>query len=83
MHYKGAGDSSNPDSYRGVALETTALKALAKLLVWRIGPTLKVQLPDEQLGFRKDRSRIMAAEGLIKLYKMRPKKSMGSYMWYL
>jgi hypothetical protein len=49
-----------------VALELTAFKILMKMLVTRISPMLKKFLPDEQFGFRKNRSTLMAAEGLIK-----------------
>lgn len=65
MLYKGKGDPSTPDAYRGVALEQTAFKVFTKLIAGRICPLLEEHLPDEQFGFRRGRSTQLAAECLI------------------
>ena len=50
--YKDKGDTDKPETYRGVALDSTGLKMLIKLLVSRISLFIEQFLPDEQFGFR-------------------------------
>ena len=64
--YKGKGDVSRPESYRGIALESVAFKLLTKLLTQKLGALIEPMLPEEQCGFRKGRSTLMAAECLLK-----------------
>lgn len=64
--YKGKGDASKPDSYRGIALESAAFKLLTKLLSQKISDLIEPLLPEEQFGFRKARSTLIAASCLLK-----------------
>ena len=60
MLYKGKGDSGDPNSYRGIALESALLKLLNRLLCDRITKAVESQIPEEQFGFRKGRSATQA-----------------------
>jgi hypothetical protein len=77
MLYKGKGDPSTPDAYRGVALEQTAFKMLTKLIAGRICPLLEEHLPDEQFEFRRGRSTQLAAECPIGDINVELKKTQG------
>ena len=60
--YKGKGPLSEPDSYRGVALQCVVLKLYTYILNHRIGDWAETEgvIPDQQHGFRKNRSTITA-----------------------
>ena len=68
--YKGKGDTTSPNSYRGIALEPTALKLLTRILTKRLAEKLEPLLPEEQFGFRRGRSTTMAAENLMDQIKL-------------
>ena len=56
--YKGKGPLSEPDSYRGVALQCVVLKLYTYILNHRIGdwPETEGVIPDQQNGFPNNRS---------------------------
>ena len=60
--YKGKGPLSEPDSYRGVALQCVVLKLYTYILNHRIGDWAETEgvIPDQQHGFRNNRSTITA-----------------------
>ena len=60
--YKGKGPLSEPDSYRGVALKSVVLKLYTYILNHRIGNWAETEgvIPDQQHGFRNNRSTITA-----------------------
>jgi hypothetical protein len=49
--YKGKGEVSDPNAYRGIALECTAFKLLSSILKKRLYMMTENTLPDEQFGF--------------------------------
>ena len=59
---KGKGPLSEPDSYRGVALQCVVLKLYTYILNHRVGNWAETEgvIPDQQHGFRKNRSTITA-----------------------
>ena len=75
--YKGKGDTSNPNAYRGIALEPATLKLLTGILAKRLAEKLDPILPEEQFGFRRGRSTIMAVENLIDQIKQSIVKPKG------
>ena len=54
--YKGKGDTSVPDSYRGIALESNILKIFTRLLMKRLMDEVEDKIPEQQFGFRRGRS---------------------------
>ncbi|KAI5716031.1 hypothetical protein M8J77_026325 [Diaphorina citri] len=54
--YKGKGDTKDANSYRGISLLDTAYKLYTKILNERIMKVIDNKLPDEQFGFRRNRS---------------------------
>ena len=62
--YKGKGDSGDPNSYRGIALECVLLKVLTKLIASRLLTATNDRIPDEQFGFRPGRSTLQAVQCL-------------------
>lgn len=81
--YKGKGDASRPESYRGIALESVALKLLTKLLTQRLDGLVDHLLPEEQFGFRKGRSTIMAAECLLRSIQEKLKAHGRKYVLFI
>ena len=65
MLYKGKGDPSDPNSYRGIALENTLFKVLTKILTRRLDRLVDSMIPEEQFGFRRGRSTIHAVNCLL------------------
>lgn len=65
MLYKGKGDQRDPNSYRGIALEKSALKILTSVITKRITKETEHKIPEEQFGFRKGRSTLHAIKNLI------------------
>ena len=63
--HKGKGDTSNQDSYRGIALENSAFKIFSKILTKQITTMVDKYIPECQFGFRKGRSTIQAVNYLI------------------
>ena len=64
--YKGKGNVSSPESYRGIALESLVFKLFTRLLTERLSSLVEPLLPDEQFGFRRGRSTIIAAGNLLR-----------------
>lgn len=62
--YKGKGEASDPNAYRGIALECTAFKILSSLLTKRLGKETDNALPEQQFGFRKGKSTLQAVRCL-------------------
>ena len=56
--HKMKGDNSNPDSYRGIALENSAFKVFSKILTKQITTMVGKYILECQFGFRKGRSTI-------------------------
>lgn len=65
--YKGKGGISNIDSYRGVNLQSAALKMLTRLVKNRLVDKLDCTLESCQFGFRKGRSTEQAITHLVKV----------------
>ena len=63
--YKGKGEIEDPDSYRGIALISTELKVLTKLINNRLVTHSFSQIPLEQFGFVRARSCEMAISRFI------------------
>lgn len=63
--YKGKGDTNSTDSYRGIALQNTIYKLFAKILTSRLTRIIEEKLPENQFGFRKNRSTIHALRNLL------------------
>lgn len=63
--YKGKGQTSDPDNYRGICLQCNFYKILTKLVKRRIESQVEEKLSDSQFGFRKNRSTVQAIERLI------------------
>lgn len=63
--YKGKGNTNNPDSYRGIALESAGLKVLTRAIANRVIRRIEPLLPEEQFGFRPKRSTLMAVSNLL------------------
>jgi retron-type reverse transcriptase len=58
--YKGKGDTSNPDSFRGVVLQNTIFKLFARILNERLPTMVDQHIPECQFDFRKGRSTLQA-----------------------
>lgn len=54
--YKGKGNLSDPNMYRGIALMSTTYKLFTKILNNRITQNLDSSLPQEQFGFRRGKN---------------------------
>ena len=65
MLYKGKGNQTDPNSYRGIALERNTLKILTRLITKRISEEAEPMIPEEQYGFRKGRSTLQAISNLL------------------
>lgn len=63
--YKGKGDTSTPDAYRGIALENNIFKIFSRLLTKRITEKIDILIPEHQFGFRRGRSTIHAVTNLL------------------
>ena len=77
--YKGKGERSNPNSYRGVALKSNPFKIYAKYLTMKLQEETKLVIPECQFGFRKGRNTIQAAKCLIDQIKDALNKPHGKY----
>ena len=64
MLYKGKGNTTDPNAYRGIALENTLLKVLTTLMCKRLNTIIEEKLPDSQFGFRRGRSTTQAVQCL-------------------
>ena len=60
MLYKGKGDTDNPNSYRGIALENNIFKIFMKVVTNHPEKETETQIPDCQFGFRRNRSTLQA-----------------------
>jgi hypothetical protein len=63
--YKGKGDRADPAGYRTLCMENTQMKLLASIVNTRIAQYIDNKLPDEQYGFRKNRSTTDAIDKLL------------------
>lgn len=63
--YKGKGDTDNPNSYRGIALESNIFKIYSKLLNRRLTESIDPLIPNQQFGFREGRSTLHAVSNLL------------------
>lgn len=54
--FKGKGDINDPNSYRGIALNSTVYKILTKLVSVRLRDFGKDSIPQQQFGFMEGRS---------------------------
>ena len=64
--YKGSGDHNDPDKYRGISLENTPFKIFTRIITNNIKEIIDEQLPENQFGFRKGKSTLIAIESLLK-----------------
>ena len=64
MLYKGKGNTTDLNAYRGIALENALLKILTTLLCKRLRHIIDEKLPDSQFGFRSGRSTVQAIQCL-------------------
>ena len=62
--YKGKGDTADPNSYRGIALESTIFKLFSKILTRRLAKEVDEYIPECQFGFRRNRSTLQAVRCL-------------------
>ena len=62
--YKGKGDTTNPNSYRGIALENAIFKIFTKILTNRLEKEVEAFIPEYQFGFRKGKSTQQAIKNL-------------------
>jgi hypothetical protein len=63
--YKGKGDTSNPDSFRGIVLQNTTFKLFTRILNERLLTMVDQHIPECQFGFRKGRSTLQAVTYLL------------------
>jgi hypothetical protein len=75
--YKGRGDTCNHNDYRGIALESNALKLLTRILAKRVASMLDLVLPEEQFGYRPRRSTLLAAGSLLQHTRTELEKPRG------
>ena len=61
---QGERSHQRPKSFRGIAIECTLLKLLTKLVMHRLIEAVEKHIPDEQFGFRKNRSTTQAIQCL-------------------
>ena len=54
--YKGSGEVTDPNNYRGITLQNALYKVLTSILNARITRRIDHQLPDQQFGFRRGKS---------------------------
>ena len=65
MLYKGKGEPTDINKYRGITLENVASKIFSKIITQRIQGTIDNHFPENQFGFRKGRSSLTAIELLL------------------
>src|SRR6266481_7243677 len=65
MLYKGKGDRTDVNSYRGLALNAVTYKIFTKLLMNRLRNATVEHIPQEQYGFMPKRSTIQAMRRFI------------------
>ena len=63
--YKGKGDPADPNAYRGIALEDTMFKLPTKILSDRLRTIVDPLIPENQFGFRPQRSATQAIATLL------------------
>jgi hypothetical protein len=82
--YKGKGDPTMPDSYRGISLLCSPFKVLTALLNRRIIDKIDELLPDQQFGFRHGRStHTPLREMLDRAATEKDKKKGGLYVLFV
>lgn len=62
--HKGKGDTNDPNTYRGIALECTPFKLMTTLLTKRLYKMTEAAIPQEQFGFQKGKCALHAVECL-------------------
>jgi hypothetical protein len=63
--YKGKGETNDPNSYRGIALESNIFKLLTRILTNRIVGKVNPKIPEEQFGFRRGRGTLHSIQNLL------------------
>ena len=77
--YKGKGNTGDMNSYRGVALENTLFKIFMKILTNRLTDITKLSIPENQFGFRKEKSTLQAASALLHEIEAALNRPKGKY----
>jgi hypothetical protein len=67
----------NHNVYRGITLESNALKLLTRILAKRVASILDPVLPKEQFGYRPGRSTSLAAGSLLQYIRAELEKPKG------
>lgn len=82
--YKGKGERSSPDSYRGIALSCNDFKIFGSILTARLSEFTDRVIPDEQFGFMKGRSTLQAVSSLLESVQEALKREGGrKYVVYI
>ena len=83
--YKGKGEKTDPNSYRGISLLSCVYKCYSAILYNRLSNWVELQklLPDTQYGFRKGRSTILAAKKLIESTRRGIRSKKRYYVCYV
>jgi hypothetical protein len=63
--YKDKGETNDPNSYRGIALESYIFKLLTRILTNRIVGKVNPKIPEKQFGFRRGRGTLHAIQNLL------------------
>ncbi|RWS00432.1 uncharacterized protein B4U79_09248, partial [Dinothrombium tinctorium] len=77
--FKGKGKLSDPNAYRGIALLCTQYKLLTKVLNNRLVKHIENKLPEQQYGFRKNKSCDDAISKLINEISLAIQNSKGAF----
>src|SRR5690606_135029 len=63
--YKGKGEMTDPNAYRGIALESTIFKLFTKCVAKRVYAHVEHLIPEEQYRFQKQKSTIQPLKLLV------------------
>ena len=77
--YKGKGDRSDPNSYRGIALENNEFKLFSKLLKDKLVEETDHLIPEQQYGFRPQRNTVQAIGNLLQEIEQALQHPKGKY----
>ena len=78
--YKGKGDISNPNSFRGIALENNIFKIFTSILAARLEKELENHIHEQQYGFRKGRNITQAIGNLLGEIQEETSRPKGKYI---
>ncbi|CAK1597804.1 unnamed protein product [Parnassius mnemosyne] len=81
--YKGKGDRSNCNSYRGISLLSVPGKVFARLLLNRLRKLSERILPESQFGFRPDRGTCEAIFSLRQLQEKSREQGRNMYLCFV